>query len=316
MPGKVVGVLDRVFFRPDSLGPDAVLGLALAAPVLAGLLLFRAPAAEFLALALVIGGLAHLAGRLLALELQVSPVLLALMGVALTGPLSPLVWPMTVVILASVLELLRCRLWPRAKVNAGLAAYAAVYFLSHGAVAAYQRPGDPRLFPEPIAQWSQFYGGAVHFIEPITLYVGNVAGPVFATSVLAVAIGMAWLWYARRLSIIAAIAFLLAGTAMAIGLRWDPLFQLDSGPAWFVVGFVLCDRRQMPEPAIARPVMAVAVAVFGLGLRAEHLYIEAVFLAVVAVELLFAVIETIAVFATRRLARPSPPRVETESAAV
>jgi hypothetical protein len=313
--GKLARLVDRTFFRPDSLHPDVVLSLALAGPVAAGLILFRQPAFEFLAIALVIGGAVHAAARLLRIKLETSPVLVALVGVALCGPLSPPVWPALIALGASVLEVLRSHIWPRARVHTGVLAYAIAYLAGGGVMAAYQRPGSPRIFPEPVAQWSQFYGGATHFIEPITLYVGNIAGPVFATSLLAVVVGMAWLWYARRLSLLAATSFLAAGVVMAAALGYDPLFQLDSGPAWFVVGFALCDRRLLPEQPLARPVMAAAVGVIGVGLRAAHFYIEVLFLAVALVEVVFLIVEVLA-YALWRMFRLSRrrPLAGTESA--
>lgn len=302
MLGKLARVLDRAFFRPDSLHPDLVTVLALGAPVIAGLILFGQPAFVFLAMAVGIGGAVHVGARLLGIRLETSPVLVALVGVALCGPLSPPVWPALIALTAAVLEVARSHYWPGARIHTGVVAYAAMYLAAGGAMAAYQRPGSPRIFPEPIAQWSQYYGGATHFIEPITLYVGNVAGPVFATSLLAVVIGMAWLWYAKRLSLLAATSFLTAGVVMAAALGYDPVFQLDSGPAWFVVGFALCDRRVLPEQPLARPVMAAAAGIVGVGLRATHFYIEALFLAVAAIEVIYLVFELVA-FATWRLLR-------------
>ena len=314
MASRLAAILDRVFFRPDSLPPDLVTALALAGPILAGLIWFRLPAGEMLLLALAAGGAVHLAARALKLRLEMSPALAAVIGVALIGPQSPLLWPALTATAAAVLEVLRSHFWPRARVSTGVLAYAVFYVASRGALAAYQRPGDPRIFPEPIAQWSQFYGGTTRFVEPITLYVGNVAGPVFATSLLAVAIGLAWLWYARRLSVPAAATFLVVGILMSLALGWDPVFQLDSGPAWFVVGFALCDRRATPDRSPARPVMAAAAAVVGIGLRAAHLYVEALFLAVAAVQLLYAVLELLASLLARRL-RARPERLAgTESA--
>jgi hypothetical protein len=300
--GKLARVLDRAFFRPESLHPDVVTGLALAGPVIAGLILFRQPAFEFLGMAVAIGGVVHVGARFLRVRLETSPMLVALVGVALCGPLSSPVWPALIALTAAVLEVARSYYWPRARIHTGVVAYAAMYLAAGGAMAAYQRPGSPRIFPEPIAQWSQFYGGATHFIEPITLYVGNVAGPVFATSLLAVVVGMAWLWYARRLSLLAATSFLTAGVVMAAALGYDPVFQLDSGPAWFVVGFALCDRRMLPEQPLARPVMAAAAGIIGVGLRAAHFYVEALFLAVAAIEVLYLMLELVA-FATWRLFR-------------
>jgi hypothetical protein len=307
--GKLAGVLDRAFFRPDSLHPDLVTTLALAAPVAAGLILFGQPALEFLGVAIGIGGAVHIGARLLRVKLETSPILVALVGVALCGPLSPPAWPALIALTAATLEVARSYYWPRARIHTGVLAYALAYLAGGGAMAAYQRPGSARIFPEPIAQWSQFYGGAVHFIEPITLYVGNVAGPVFATSLLAVVIGMAWLWYARRLSLLAVTSFLAAGVVMAAALGYDPIFQLDSGPAWFVVGFALCDRRMLPEQPYARPVMAATAGIVGVTLRSAHFYIEALFLTVAAIEVIYLVVELLA-YGLWRMFRPKrPPRL-------
>jgi len=288
--GKAARRFDRALFRPDSLNPDLVSAIALAGPVLAGLVLFRQTAAIFLLLAVAIGGVAHLALRLRRQRLTTSPIIVSIVGVALCGPLASPALPALVALLASVFEILRGSFWPRARVHSGLLAYSAVYLGTGGAVAAYTRPGSEQLFPEPIAQWSQFYGGSTHFLEPITLYVGNVAGPVFATSLLGVVIGLAWLWYARRLSLLAVLSFLVAGTAMSLALHYDPVFQLVSGPTWFVVGFALCDRRMLPGHPLARPVMTMAAGVVGVGLRAAHLYIEALFVTVAVVELTYSVL--------------------------
>jgi len=288
--GKAARRLDRAVFRPDSLNPDLVSAIALAGPVLAGLVLFRMAAAIFLLLAVAIGGVTHLALRLRRQRPQTSPIIVAIVGVALCGPLASPALAALVALLASVLEVLRSSFWPRSRIHAGVLAYAVVYLGTGGAVAAYTRPGSEQLFPEPIAQWSEFYGGSTHFLEPITLYVGNVAGPVFATSLLAVVIGLAWLWYARRLSLMALLTFLVAGGLISVGLHYDPVFQLVSGPTWFVVGFALCDRRMLPGHPLARPVLALAAGVIGIGLRAAHLYIEALFVTVAVVELTYSVL--------------------------
>ena len=290
MLGAAARRLDRALFRPDSLNPDVVSAIALAGPILAGLVLFREPAAIFLLLAVAIGGIAQVALRLRRQRLQTSPIIVSLVGVALCGPLAASALPAVVALLASILEILRSTFWPRARIHAGVLAYSLVYIGTGGTVAAYTRPGTEQLFPEPIAQWSQFYGGATRFLEPVTLYVGNVAGPVFATSLLAVVIGLAWLWYARRLSILAVLGFLVAGVLMAAALHYDPVFQIDSGPAWFVVGFALCDRRMVPGHPLVRPVLAASAGIIGVGLRAAHFYIEALFIGVAVIEVVYSVL--------------------------
>jgi len=70
----------------------------------------------------------------------------------------------------------------------------------------------------------------------------------------------------------------------------------------FVVGFALCDRRLLPEQPLARPVMAAAAGIIGVGLRATHFYVEALFLAVAAIEVTYLMLELVA-FAAWRLFR-------------
>ena len=97
--------------------------------------------------------------------------------------------------------------------------------------------------------------------------MGNVPGPVFATSLLAVAVAAAWLAYARRVSIVVLFGF-LAGSLVAIyTFHWDPLFQLDSGPTWFVAALILADRRLLPDSRALRPTLGFAAGLFAVGLR-------------------------------------------------
>lgn len=298
---KAVAQLDRVAFRPDSLGADAVMALALLPPILAGVILFRLPALEILGLAVAVGGIVHVLARLLRQTLLGSPVLSALVGVALCGPATALPWPLAIAVLASVLEVARARFGPRVSIHAGLLSYSIFFLASGGAMAAYLKPAGMIRFPEPIHQWSRFYGGASHFLEPSTLYVGNVAGPVFATSLLAVAISLAWLWYARRLSLSVIVGFAVGGAAIASALRWDPVFQLDSGPAWFVVGIVLADRRLLPSLPYGRPFLGLAAGIIGIGLRAGDFYVEGLFLTVTAIQVLSSLVESVVTFAVIRL---------------
>jgi hypothetical protein len=291
LPAKLAAQLDRVAFRPDSLGADTVMALALTPPLLAGLVLFRLPALEILAIAVGVGGTVHLLARVLHQPLVTSPVLPAIVGVALCGPGSPLLWPLAIALATSGLEVARGRLVPQAGIHTGVLSYSILFLASGGAMASYLKPAGMIRFPEPIQQWSRFYGGANHFLEPSTLYVGNVAGPVLATSLLAVVISLAWLWYARRLSLSVIVAFAVGGAGIATALHWDPVFQLDSGPAWFVVGLALADRRLLPAEPYGRPVLGFAAGIVGVGLRAGHFYVEGLFLTAAAIQVVFALVE-------------------------
>lgn len=292
-------------FQPASLPPDVVMAIGLLPAIGAGLLLFRWNALYMLGIAVGVGLVAELLAVRLRWSLGASPVLVAIVGVGLCGPVAGLVWPAVIAVVAAILELLRSRLAPVMRVHTGILAYAVVFLASNGAPAAYVRPGTMQLFPEPIDQWSRFFGGSAHFLEPITLYVGNVAGPALGTSLLAVALGLAWLWYARRLSLAAAAAFLATGSAMALSQHWDPVFHLDSGPAWFAVGLALCDRRLLAPDPLARAMLGGAAGILGIGLRMIHGTIEWLFLAVAAIQLVAALLELLVRLIDPRVRRVS-----------
>ena len=62
---RVAATLDRAAFKPASLPNDLITGIALAPPVVAGLIIFKVPALEMLAVALVIGTAGQAAAQLL-----------------------------------------------------------------------------------------------------------------------------------------------------------------------------------------------------------------------------------------------------------
>jgi Na+-transporting NADH:ubiquinone oxidoreductase subunit NqrB len=286
--------LDRAAFKPASLPEDLVTGLALLPTVVAGIVIFRVPAAQMLGLALAAGSIGVLIGywflRRHFGHSIASPLLAAVFGVALVGAGASLAVAAEIAALAVVLEVLRVRYMPAIRAQSGLLAYAAVALLTRGLPFAYVNPANNAPFGDPIATWYRFFSPASAPIDPIRLYVGNVPGPVFATSLLAVAIGIAWLAYARRVSLVVLVAF-LAGSVLAIyTFHWDPLFQLDSGPTWFVAGLLLADRRLLPDSWSIRPVLGFAAGLFAVGLRHNGYGIEAAFFTVAAVQGVMAVL--------------------------
>jgi Na+-transporting NADH:ubiquinone oxidoreductase subunit NqrB len=268
---RAAGALDRAAFKPASLPDDLVTVIALLAPVGAGLIIFRLAAAQILAIALVTGIVGLIAARLIwrrhptrpGLNIVIAPVF----GVALVGTGAAQLIPIEISVLAVVLEVLRTRYMPAIRAQAGLLAYAVIALVTRGAAAAYVNPADGKPFGDPIGTWYQFFAPASAPIDPIRLYVGNVPGPVFATSLLAVAIGVAWLAYARRVSIVLLFSFLVGSLAAIYTFHWDPLFQLDSGPTWFVAGLILADRRLLPDSWAVRPTLGFAAGLFAVGLR-------------------------------------------------
>ncbi|HSS60272.1 MAG TPA: RnfABCDGE type electron transport complex subunit D [Candidatus Limnocylindrales bacterium] len=286
--------LDRAAFKPASLPDDLVTGVALLPPVVAGLIIFRVPAAEILAIAAAAGIVGLLVGhwfwRRQFRHSPASPLIAAVFGVALIGPGAGLVVAAEIAALAVLLEVLRVRYIPAIRAQAGLLVYAGIALVTRGLPFRYIDPTRGTPFGDPISTWYHFFSPASAPIDPVRLYVGNVPGPVFATSLLAVAVGVAWLAYARRMSLVVLIAF-LAGAWLAIyTFRWDPLFQLDSGPTWFVAGLLLADRRLLPDSWSIRPVLGFAAGLFAVGLRHNGYGIEAAFFTVAAVQAVMAAV--------------------------
>ncbi|TMG65728.1 MAG: RnfABCDGE type electron transport complex subunit D [Chloroflexi bacterium] len=286
--------LDRAAFKPASLPDDLVTGIALLPPVVAGLIIFKLPAAEMLGIAAGAGAIGLLIARWLwRHELShpgASPLIAAIFGVALIGAGASLIVTAEIAVLAVALELVRARYASAIRAQVGLLAFAAVALITRGAPFAYINPATGNAFGDPIATWFRFFSPASAPIDPIRLYVGNVPGPVFATSMLAVTLGVAWLAYARRVSFVVLVAF-LAGAAFAIySFHWDPLFQLDSGPTWFVAGLLLADRRLLPEAWWPRPLLGLAGGLFAVGLRRNGYGIEAAFFTVATVQAVMAVV--------------------------
>jgi hypothetical protein len=118
-----------------------------------------------------------------------------------------------------------------------------------------------------------------------------VAGPVFATSLLAVGLGLAWLWYARRLSLGVLFCFLIGALVPVLLFNWNVVFHLDSGPTWFVAGFVLADRKLLPAGRFNRLLLGLAAGLAATGLRTKGLAIEAVPLTVAGLQLTVAFVE-------------------------
>jgi len=293
--------LDRAAFKPASLPDDLVTVIALLPPIVAGLIIFRLPAAQILAIALAAGIVGLITARLIwrghptrpGLNILIAP----LFGVALVGSGAPLLLSIEISVLAVVLEVLRTRFMPAIRAQVGLLAYAVIALVTRGAAAAYVNPADGKPFGDPIGTWYQFFAPAAAPIDPIRLYVGNVPGPVFATSLLAVAIGVAWLAYARRVSIVLLFSFLVGSLVAIYTFRWDLLFQLDSGPTWFVAGLVLADRRLLPDSWAVRPTLGFAAGLFAVGLRRPEPGawfgahgIEVAFFVVAAVQAVMAVV--------------------------
>ena len=279
--------MKRLAFRPETLPPSVLFGLALIPPVGAGLAIFGMPAAIDLGLAVLVGAAFEGIARLLRRPPPLSPIVTAVVAVALIGPGAAPWWAAAAAAGAGVLEVARGALpRPALPFSSGLVAYAAVYLAGHGRAGAYLAPGrSSRAFPEPIALWHQFFGGAAAPLDPVTLYVGNVAGPMCATSLLAVTISALWLWYARRLDLPALVGVAAGAVAVTLAQGWNPAYQLLSGPVLFAVGFGFADRKALAGPPVLGMAVGFAAAFVGVGLRTRGTGVEAVLVALATAQL-------------------------------
>jgi hypothetical protein len=277
MAREVAAKLDRIVVDPARTSGALVNVVALLPCVVAGLILFRLPALEMLAIGMgtVVAG--SLAARLLGLPS--GPVVApALVGIALLGGNAPVLWAAGVGALVVGIELARARVAPEARIQVGLLAFALALLASHGAVAAYVSPGV-----------TGATGQAP--VDPVRLYVGNVPGPIFATSLLAVAVGAAWTWYTRRLSLLVVMTFTAGATLATLRLGWSPSQQLLSGPLWFAGALILADRATLPRSPVGRPLMGLVAGALAVAARTRGLGVEAAPLAVAALQLVSMLVE-------------------------
>src|SRR5712692_1891132 len=154
--------LDRAAFNPQSLPDDLTFGIALDPPVVAGLIIFKLPAVEMLTIAFAFG----ISGHILALLLwrrhmpppQASPLLAAVIGVALVGAGARLAASIAIAALAVTLELVRARYVPAIRAQTGLFAYAIVAMVTRGAPFMYANTVTGKAAFDPIWIWHQYFG--------------------------------------------------------------------------------------------------------------------------------------------------------------
>jgi hypothetical protein len=285
---STLGRLKRLGIEPESAPPSVVAGLALAPPVIAGVIFFHLTALEVVGIAAAAGLAAHLVARLLDQPLDGTPLLPALVGVAMVGSGASLVWAAAVAVAAAVFELARARFVPSARLQVGLVAYALALLLSRTGPTEYVTPSGVPM-PEPIRLWLTDPNQAP--VDMVRLYVGNVAGPVLTTSMLAVAIGAAWMWYSRRLSLLVVFTFLIGAMIPIVVERWSAAYQLDSGPLWFAVALVLADRRTLPASQLGRPLVGLVAGLLALGARTRGFAIEATLVVVAGTQVMTVVFQ-------------------------
>ena len=291
--------------EPEQLGYDAAYAIALTPALVLGLLYFRQDAALLLALSVLAGvvcllalQLARLTGVLPAwVGHRASHPLVASLLVAVFLPPQTLTWVAAGLVV--VLVILDTLVWPplkRIMVHPALVVFALLLVARDHLGGGFLNPFDGRHLDDPLTLW--FKLGLV--IDPIKLYVGNVPGPIAATSAGALLLGVAYLWYGRKVSLTLLAGFLAGVGLAAAALREDVAFQVASGPALFLVGFLAADRRRLVTGDRIAAVAGIAAGALAVPLRAHGQADAATWEALLAVGLALTVgVRFKAILATR-----------------
>src|SRR3989440_11664860 len=138
-------------------------------------------------------------------------------------------------------------LWPqlqRVMLHPALVVFGLLFLIDRQLGVGFINPFDGRHLDDPLLLWYKLQ----IVIDPVKLYVGNVAGPIGVTSAGAVLIGVTYLWYTRKISLGVILGFLCGIAATAAAIRTDVGFQLASGPSLFLAGYIAADRRRVLLP--------------------------------------------------------------------
>ena len=240
--------------QPEQLSYDLAFGLTLAPLILAGLLFFRQDAVLIFAVSLLAGVVCLLGlqlGRLvLGLPAWVGhranhPLVASLLIACFLSPRTPLWLAAGGVILFTVLDTL---IWPqlqRAMLHPALIVFGLLFTAQRQLGVTFVNPFDGRRLGDPLTLWYQLR----IIVDPVKLYLGNVPGPVGVTSAGAILLGLTYLWYARKVSLGIILGFLVGVGIPAALIGSDVAFQLSSGPALFLAGYIAADRRRVALPA-------------------------------------------------------------------
>lgn len=253
--------------RPEQLSYDLAFALGLVPLLTAGLLFFRQNAVLVFAVSLLAGVVCLLAlhlGRLtFGLPAWVGhkanhPLIGGILIACFLSPRTPLWLAASAVMLFVVLDTF---VWPqlrRVMLHPALIVFGLLFIAERQLGSGFVNPFDGRRLADPLTLWYQLR----IIVDPVKLYVGNVPGPVGATSAGAILLGLVYLWYARKVSLGIIVGFLFGIAVPAAVIGSDVAFQLSSGPALFIAGFIAADRRRV---LLSEPLT------FGFGLAAGAL---------------------------------------------
>ncbi|GAC1479786.1 MAG: hypothetical protein PVSMB9_03820 [Candidatus Dormibacteria bacterium] len=258
--------------QPEQLSYDLAFALGLFPLVLAGLVFFRQDAALIFAVSLLAGVVCLLALQLgrLALGLPAwvghranHPLVASILVACFLSPRTPLWLAAGGVILFTVLDTL---IWPqlqRVMLHPALIVFGLLFIAQRHLGVSFVNPFDGRRLGDPLTLWYQLR----IIVDPVKLYLGNVPGPIGVTSAGAILLGLTYLWYARKVSLGIILGFLTGVGITALLIGSDLAFQLSSGPALFLVGYIAADRRRVALPAPFTFVFGIAAGALTMVLR-------------------------------------------------
>ncbi|HYS28120.1 MAG TPA: RnfABCDGE type electron transport complex subunit D [Candidatus Limnocylindria bacterium] len=253
--------------QTDQLPFDSTYALALLPLIVFSILFFRQDA-------LLLYGLCLLAGIVCLLSIQLARMTVGLpawVGFKASHPLiaslliacflSPVTPPWVAVTLVILLVILDTVVWPqlmRMLVQPALLVFAFLFLVEGQLRIPFVNAFDLRPLDDPLTLWYRFHA----MVDPIKMYVGNVPGPMGATSMGAVLLGVVYLWYARKISLSLLLGYYAGLAAGALAYGSDVAFQLSSGPTLYIAGFLAADRRRM----VLSDRLSAAIGVFAGGL--------------------------------------------------
>jgi Na+-translocating ferredoxin:NAD+ oxidoreductase subunit D len=277
------GVPQLLLVQPEQLTYDLAYALALLPLVVAAIVYFLQDSLLLLALSFLAGIVCLLAIQLARLTFGLPawigfkanhPLVASMLIACFFSPRTPAWVAAALVMLYIVMDTL---FWPqlrRVMIHPALIVFGLLYIIQRQLGVGYVNPFDGRQLDDPLTLWYKFQ----IVVDPIKLYVGNVAGPIGVTSMGAVLLGAIYLWYTRKISLGIAAGFLCGVAVVALAIRSDLGFQLASGPSLFVAAYVAADRRRvlLPEPftfafGAAAGIVTVLLRWYGMGLQAAWL---------------------------------------------
>jgi electron transport complex protein RnfD len=276
------GVPQLLLVQPEQLSYDLAYALALLPLVVAGIIFFLQDAVLLFAISFLAGIVCLLALQLARLTFGLPawvgfkashPLVASMLIACFLSPRTPAWVGATFVIVFVAVDTV---LWPqirRVMLHPGLIVFGLLFVVQRQLEIGYVNPFDGRPLDEPLALWYRLQ--IPDIIDPVKLYVGNVPGPIGVTSAGAVLLGVAYLWYTRKVSLGIVGGFLAGVAAVALVLRSDLGFQLASGPSLFIAGYLAADRRRVLLAArftflfgLAAGVATMLLRWYGEGLQA------------------------------------------------